>query len=164
MWPCISDRILFSFKESAAKRGKPFRGVLCALAALYGLDISAGATPQITPYSRSSFFHVCAGNGPERFLERHLFLQPQTHVGDLLAIAQFYRGVEQVAHVVDAAPDFRHAAVDIKKRVDCFHAGAHGVFRSEDGVARRLGKLANEGEVDRALRHHVGPVSRGAGQ
>ena len=83
----------------------------------------------------------------------------ELHIGDRGAIAQFDRGVEQVAHVVDSAPHLRHAAVHVEQRVHGLHAGAHRVFGSEDRVARRLGELAEEREVHGAIRHHVRPIT-----
>lgn len=98
----------------------------------------------------------------ERLLERKPLDQAELHVGDRLAVAQLHARHEQVAHVKDAAPYLGYAAVDVAERVDGLHARAHGVLRGEDGVARRFGKLADEGKVDRAVGHHVGAITRGA--
>ena len=94
----------------------------------------------------------------ERLLEREPLDQTELHVGDRLAIAQFHTCHEQVAHVKDASPYLGHAAVNIAECVDGLHARAHGVLRGEDGVARCLGKLADEGEVDRTVGHHKNAV------
>ena len=99
----------------------------------------------------------------EGFLDGQLFHQAQLHVGGLLAVPQLHGGVQQVADVIDAAPDLGHAAVHVQQGVDGLHAGAHGILGGEDGVAGRLGKLTEEGEVHAAVGHHIRPVAVGAG-
>ena len=66
-------------------------------------------------------------------------------------------------HVEGGVEHLGHAALDVHERVDGLHRGPHRVLGGEDAVAlRRLGELADEGEVLRALRRHVRAVARGA--
>ena len=54
----------------------------------------------------------------EGLLDGHLFHEAHIHVGGLLAVAQLDGGVEQIAHIIHAAPDLGHAAVDVQQRID----------------------------------------------
>src|SRR5699024_8155300 len=60
-------------------------------------------------------------------------------------------GTKNLTHIVLAAPDLRHATVDIEQRVDRLHTGTHGILGGEDGVPRSFGKLADEGKVHGAV-------------
>ena len=52
----------------------------------------------------------------EGFFEGYLLDEGEFHVGGLFAIAELNGGVQQVADIVDAAPDLRDAAVNVQKR------------------------------------------------
>ena len=101
-------------------------------------------------------FDVGAFDLAEGLLDGHLFHKAHVHVGGLLAVAQLDGRVQKVAHIIDAAPDLGHAAVDVQQGVDGLHARAHGILGGEDGVARGLGKLAEEGKVHAAVGHDLG--------
>ena len=108
-------------------------------------------------------FDIGALDLAEGLIEGDLLDEGELHVGRLFAVAELDGGIEQVADVVDAAPDLRHAAVDVQEGIDSLHAGAHGILGGEDGVARGLGELAEEGEVHGAVGHDLRAVAVGAG-
>lgn len=83
----------------------------------------------------------------------------QQELSRLLAVEELARCVQQVAHIVNGAPDLGNAAVNIAQRVDCFHAGTDGVLGGENGVARCVGKLTDEREVYRAVGNYLGTVA-----
>ena len=64
------------------------------------------------------------------------------HIRQRLAIPQHHAGVQQVADVIGAAPNFRHTAIHVQQRVHGLHTGSHGILRGEDGIPLRLGELA----------------------
>ena len=101
--------------------------------------------------------------GALRAVERDLdglVLEPiAAERGERFAVAQLDRCIEHVAHIVFAVPHLRHTAVHVAQRVHGLHAGAHRVLGREDRIARLFGELADEREVDGAVRHHVRPVS-----
>ncbi len=141
---------------------KARKGVIRAVSAAYWLVVVAiflfyTFGPSLRNFSRSvpSIFFS--------FLQGQALDERQIHIGDLLAVAQLDRGIEQAADVIGAAPDLGHAAVDVQQGVNSFHTGAHGVLGGEDGVAAGLGELAQEGEVDSALGHDVGAVAEARG-
>ena len=96
-------------------------------------------------------------NLPKRGIERRLLGRVQIVI-ERPPVAQRHRCVQQVADVIGAAPDLRHAAVHIKQRIDCLHAGADRILRGEDRVSRRLCKLPEEGKILRACRHNIRSV------
>ena len=51
----------------------------------------------------------------EHFLEGHPLDEGQIHIGDLLAVTQFDRCIDQAADIIGAAPDLGHAAVDVEQ-------------------------------------------------
>ena len=91
----------------------------------------------------------------QQLLQSQLFDYAKVHVRDLAAVAQGNTGVHKVAHVIGAAPDLRHTAVDVEQTVDGLHTGADGILRREDRIAGRLGKLTEEGEVHGSVRNDV---------
>ena len=97
----------------------------------------------------------------QQYVERSPVLEGKRHVGDGLAVAQLHAAHQQVAHVEGAAPHLGHTAVHVAQGVNRLHASAHGVLGGEDGVARRLGELAEESEVHGAVGHHIGTVAQG---
>lgn len=90
--------------------------------------------------------------------EQSLFGKGQFCPADGFLIDGVVAGAQKFTHVVLTAPDLRHAAVDVQQRVDGFHAGTHGVFRGEDGVARGFGELTDEREVHGTRRHDLRAV------
>ena len=68
---------------------------------------------------------------PRDLLDGHLFHKAHVHVGGLLAVAQLDGGVEQIAHIIHAAPDLGHAAVDVQQRM-----GASMPVRMEYSVVK----------------------------
>lgn len=63
-------------------------------------------------------FQICAADFFEDLMQRDLFLEAQVHLGDLFAVAQFDCRVQQVTHIVGAAPDLRYTAVHVEQRVN----------------------------------------------
>ena len=91
-------------------------------------------------------------------LEQLLFLERELGLAERLLVDRVVAGAQQLTHVILAAPDLRHAAVNVQQRIDRFHTGAHGIFGGEDRVARSLGELADEGEVHGAVGHDLRAV------
>ena len=85
------------------------------------------------------------------------------HICDLPAVPQLYRCIEQVSNIEGTAPDLWHSPVDVQQGIYRLHAGAHGVFRSEDGISGGLGELADKGKIDGPFGHYSRPVSRRPG-
>ena len=67
-------------------------------------------------------------------------------------------GPQNLTHVVFTAPNLRYTAVNIQQGIDRLHTCTHGVLRSENGIARCLGKLTDESEVHGAVRHYLRAV------
>ena len=51
----------------------------------------------------------------EGFFEGYLLDEGELHVGGLFAVAELDSRVQQVAHIIYAAPDLRDAAVDVQE-------------------------------------------------
>ena len=109
------------------------------------------------------FFNVGILNLTQQLPGHQLLQEAHIHLGERLTVPEHDGGVEQIPDVVGAPPHLGHAPVYVQQGVDRLHAGAHGIFGGEDGVPGDLGKLAQEGEVYRAVRHDLGAVGVVAG-
>ena len=69
-------------------------------------------------------------------LEQFLLLEGQRRFADGLFGNGVIAGAQQLPYIVLAAPDLRHAAVDVQQGVDRLHTGTHGIL----GASRRTGR------------------------
>ena len=62
-------------------------------------------------------FNIRSLNFLERLFDGDLFGKAHLQIGGLLAVAELDGRIEQRTHIIDAAPDLRHAAVDVAGRL-----------------------------------------------
>ena len=106
-------------------------------------------------FDKSAFFKQNFDVGAFNFLhndfEQFFFLEGELNFGYGLLINGVVAGAEQFADIIFAAPNLRHAAVNVKQRIDGFHTGTHGIFGGENGIAGSFCELTDECEVHCAV-------------
>ena len=85
------------------------------------------------------------------------------HIERRAPVHQADARIEQRGARRRAAPDLRHTTIHAKQTIDGFHRCAHRIFRREDGVARRLGELTEEGGVDGTIRNDIRAIALARG-